>query len=135
MGHVGRELHQQRQRRRLARGPHELGENDWVLAKFDSAALHVWARRVDLEAGDSRNPREPLAHFGVAVDVGLEHAGNHRDTFWDRGQFFADERLDADVFEADGVEHSRRCLRDSRRRIPDPRLERKALRHEASEPA
>ena len=85
---------------------HELGENDRVLAKFDPAALHVWARRVDLEAGDSRNPCEPLAHFGVAVDVGLEHACDHRDTFWDRGKFFADERLDAYVFEADCVEHS-----------------------------
>ena len=49
-------------------------------------------------------------------------------------KFFGDELFDADVLQADGVEHAGGGLNDARRGMTGHRLERDALGHEAADP-
>ena len=75
---VGRELHQQRGRSapRVART--SSASTVGILAELDPTALHVGTGGVDLDPGHLGHAREPLAHFGVALDLGAEDAGDHR---------------------------------------------------------
>ena len=116
-------------------GAHQRGQHLRLLAELDAAALHVRAGGVHLDPRDARHAGEALAHLGVALDLGLEDARDHGDAFRQRRQLVADEGLDADVLEADRVQHPGRRLGDARRRVPGARLEREALGDEAADPA
>jgi hypothetical protein len=131
---LGESFHQ-RQRGRPPGGAHQGGQHRGVLAELDAPRLHVGTRGVDLEGRDLRDARQPLADLGVEVDLGAEDAREDRHPVRDARQLLAHEGFDADVLEADRVQHARRDLGDARRRVPVARLEGEALRHEAPEAA
>jgi len=118
IGHVGRKLRDDRQRRHfLDRADDVVGARQ-AAAKRDAALLDVRARNVQLERAHAVGIREDPCQ----LDIFIERAAADVDE--DRGaaiaqlrQLFPDEPMDADALEADGVEHAGRRLHDALRRM------------------
>ena len=92
-------------------------EHARVGAELDAARLDVRAGDVHLQRVDAVEAVEPGAAGDVLVEGLAEEVHQHaRPALAQERQLVALEALDADVLEADRVEHPRRGLADARRR-------------------
>ena len=77
---------------------------------------------------------EDAHHFHIVFGPVAEDVGENRGAEpGQRGQLFADEGADADVLQADGIDHAARGFVDPRRRVAFDRLARKPFHHQAAE--
>ncbi len=84
--------------------------------------------------GDALGIGEDPRELDVLVDRGAADVDEHdRAPIAQLGQLLADEAVDADALQADGVEHARRRLDDPRRRMPFALGEEQALDRDAAE--
>ena len=109
VGHVGRELGDDGQARRLAHRGHHLVGHARVAAEGHAALLHVGAGDVDLEPGDAGGPVADAGHLrvlldGVAADVHQERGVVLREA----RQHVPHEGADAHALQPDRVQEARR---------------------------
>ena len=128
--HVGgarRELHDDRQVRRLADRARHLRRERGILTE-EQAALHVRARDVELERHDARRLRERLDDEDVVVDAVSRDVHDHRDAqLRPLRSVDARDLCRAGVLQADRVEDARGRLGDPVLRVARPRVARRSL--------
>ena len=115
---------------------HQVFERAGVGAEGHAAGMHVGAGDVELVGGDAFGVVEALddrvvVADGVAEDVDDDFAGG---IAAERRQLFLDEVVDADVLQADGVQHAGGGLDDARRGMAGHGFERDALGDEGADP-
>ncbi len=122
------ELHDDRFARALPHRPDDPFGGHRVDPEDHPARLHVRAGDVYLHGRHPFDPIQPLGQCGVlldarSVDVGDDRRGERAQ----KGHLVGRERIDAHVFQPDGVEHPAGGFDDARRRVALYRFERQAL--------
>ena len=121
VGLIGRELGDQRFLRDPAARRYHLRRHVGIVAERDAALLDVGTGDVDLDRVDGRLV-EQARDLGVFLHGGAGHVGDEtRLGEIQRRQDAAHDVLRARVLQADGVQHSGRCLVNAVRRIAEPR--------------
>mgnify|MGYP001693751012 CR=1 FL=1 len=128
VGDIGRELDDQRLFRGLAAGGNDARGAGRISAEGDATVFDVRARDVDFQAGDFGQCVEARRHFRVFADIVSEKVGDAgRINAADERQLFFDKGIDADVLQADGVEHAGGRFGRARRRIAGTWARRQSL--------
>ena len=118
--------------RRTAR--HQLAQQLGSLAELDAAALHVRARRVQLDPGHARRAGQTLGDLGITLDLGLEDARDHRHALGSAGSFSRTKASTPTFSRLIALSMPAGASAMRARRVPAARLEREALRDEAADP-
>ena len=103
-----------------------------IAGKEDAAVLGIGTRDVELVGGDALGVFQHPDDFDVILDGVAEHVGEDRGAGAAQlGQLFGDKGPDADVLQADGVDHAGPGLPDTRRRVAVHGLAGETLDHDA----
>ena len=125
---VRRELDEERQPRRRARGAHDGGERPRIGAERGAALVDVGARDVELDRRAARLGGEAARDLGVFPDGAAPDVADRRDAERvQERQALAGESLDAGPLQSDRVEDAAADLRDARLRVARARVEPHAL--------
>ena len=118
VGHVRRQLGDDRQRRDLADGADDGVRAGEAAAERDAAFLDVGARDVQLEGGDALRVAQDARELDILVDRRPADVDeDDRAAIAELGQFLAHEAVHADALQADRVQHARRGFDDAGRRV------------------
>jgi hypothetical protein len=121
-------------RTRGPHGPHDLAERDRIGSEDASPFRPVRARRVQLERDDAGRAVEPRRALGELVRAVAPEVGDDaRAPLAEEREPIAEEGLDADVLEADRVQHAARRLDEPRRRLSRRRAKREALHRDRAD--
>ena len=103
--------------RDLAHGAGDVVRAVQAAAELNAAFLDVRARDVQLDGRDALVIRQDARDLRVLVERGAADVDDDaRAALAQQRQLLADEAVDADALQADGVEHAGRRLGDARRR-------------------
>ncbi len=134
VGHVRRQLGDDRQRRDLAHGADDGVRAGEAAAERDAAFLDVGARDVELERRHALGVAEDARQLDVLVDRRAADVDEDDGAAVAQlGQLLAHEAVHADPLQSDRVQHAGRRLDDARRRMALALGEEQSLDRDAAE--